>query len=61
MDRLIDVARTAMRGTMARQTAVANNLANTNTAGFRAEIVNASTRWVGGATFQSRAEQARCP
>ncbi len=57
MDRLIDVARTAMRGTMARQTAVANNLANSNTAGFRAEIVNASTRWVGGATFQSRAEQ----
>ncbi len=57
MDRLIDVARTAMRGTMARQTAVANNLANTNTAGFRAEIVNASTRWVGGGTFQSRAEQ----
>ena len=57
MDRLIDVARTAMRGTMARQTAVANNLANTNTAGFRAEIVNASTRWVGGGAFQSRAEQ----
>lgn len=57
MDRLIDVARTAMRGTMARQTAVANNLANANTAGFRAEIVNASTRWVGGPTFQSRAEQ----
>jgi flagellar basal-body rod protein FlgF len=57
MDRLIDVARTAMRGTMARQTAVSNNLANANTAGFRAEIVNASTRWVGGGTFQSRAEQ----
>lgn len=56
MDRLIDVARTAMRGAMARQTAVANNLANVNTAGFRAEIVNASTRWVGGQTFNSRAE-----
>jgi len=56
MDRLVDVARTAMRGAMARQTAVANNLANVNTAGFRAEIVNASTRWVGGQTFNSRAE-----
>ena len=56
MDRLVDIARTAMRGAMARQTAIANNLANANTAGFRAEIVNASTRWVGGPTFNSRAE-----
>lgn len=56
MDRLVDIARTAMRGAMARQTAVANNLANANTSGFRAEIVNASTRWVGGQTFNSRAE-----
>jgi len=45
-----------MRGAMARQTAIANNLANANTAGFRAEIVNASARWVGGQTFNSRAE-----
>jgi flagellar basal-body rod protein FlgF len=57
MDRLVDITRTAMRGSMARQTAVANNLANVNTAGFRAEIVNASTRWIGGPTLQSRAEQ----
>jgi len=57
MDRLIDIARTAMRGSLARQTALANNLANTNTAGFRAEIVNASTRWLAGQTFNSRAEQ----
>ncbi|MCW2390500.1 flagellar basal-body rod protein FlgF [Sphingobium sp. B1D7B] len=57
MDRLTTIARTAMRGTMARQTAVANNLANVNTSGFRAEIANASTRWVGGGAFQSRAEQ----
>lgn len=57
MDRLIDVARTAMRGALARQTAISNNLANVNTAGFRAEMYNASTRWVGGDnTFQSRAE-----
>lgn len=57
MDRLVDIARTAMRGSMARQTAIANNLANANTSGFRAEIVNASARWIGGGTYQSRAEQ----
>ena len=57
MDRLTTIARTAMRGTMARQAAVANNLANVNTTGFRAEIANASTRWVGGGALQSRAEQ----
>lgn len=56
MDRLIDVAKTAMRGTLARQTAIANNLANVNTAGFRAEIYNASTRWLGGQSFETRAE-----
>lgn len=56
MDRLIDIARSAMRGTMARQTAVANNLANADTAGFRAEIVNAQARFVDGAQFKSRAE-----
>lgn len=56
MDRLVDIARTAMRGAMARQTAIANNLANANTAGFRAEIVNASARWLGGDTYNSRAE-----
>lgn len=57
MDRFIDIARTAMRGTMARQSAIANNLANADTTGFRAEIANASTRWIGGSTFNSRAEQ----
>lgn len=56
MDRLIDVARTAMRGTMTRQTAIANNLANANTIGFRQDLVNASTRWVAGPTFDTRAE-----
>jgi len=56
MDRLVDIARTAMRGAMARQTAIANNLANANTAGFRAEIVNASARWLGGDTYNSRAQ-----
>ncbi len=56
MDRLIDIAKTAMRGSQARQTAIANNLANVNTTGFRAEMYNASTRWIGGQGFNSRAE-----
>jgi flagellar basal-body rod protein FlgF len=57
MDRLVDIARTGMRGAMVRQTAIANNLANASTTGFRAEIMNASARWLDGQTFKSRAEQ----
>jgi len=56
MDRLVNTALTAMRGAMARQAAIANNLANVNTVGFRAEIANAETRWVKGATFDTRAQ-----
>lgn len=55
MDRLVDIARTGLRGVMARQTALANNLANANTSGFRAEIVNAQSRWTDGAALKSRA------
>ncbi len=56
MDRLIDVAKTAMRGSLARQTAIANNLANANTTGFRAEMYNASARWTSGQGLNARAE-----
>ncbi|WP_420146338.1 flagellar basal body rod protein FlgF [Sphingobium sp.] len=56
MDRLVNTALTAMRGAMARQAAVANNLANVNTVGFRAEIANAETRWIKGDTFDTRAQ-----
>src|SRR3546814_17857293 len=42
---------------MARQTAIANNLANANTTGFRGEIANASTAWLNGPGFDSRAQQ----
>ena len=56
MDRLVNTALTAMRGAMARQASVANNLANVNTIGFRAEIANAETRWIQGETFDTRAE-----
>lgn len=55
MDRLVDIARTGLRGALARQTATANNLANANTTGFRAEIMNASARWTDGASLKSRA------
>ncbi|MCI4591555.1 flagellar basal body rod protein FlgF [Sphingobium sp. BYY-5] len=56
MDRLVNTALTAMRGAMARQASVANNLANVNTVGFRAEIANAETRWIKGDTFDTRAQ-----
>jgi flagellar basal-body rod protein FlgF len=57
MDKLVDIARTGLRGAMARQTAIANNLANANTTGFRAEIMNASARWIDGSALKSRAAQ----
>lgn len=58
MDRLVDTALTAMRGAMSRQATIANNLANANTVGFRAEIANATTRWIDGETFRTRAQSA---
>ena len=56
MDRLVNTALTAMRGAMARQASIANNLANANTVGFRAEIANAETRWIQGDSFDTRAQ-----
>lgn len=56
MDRLVNTALTAMRGAMARQTAISNNLANVNTIGFRGEIANAETRWIKGDGFDTRAQ-----
>jgi flagellar basal-body rod protein FlgF len=58
MDRLVNTALTAMRGAMARQAAIANNLANVDTVGFRAEVANAETRWINGQTFDTRAQQS---
>ena len=57
MDRLVSTSLTAMRGAMARQAAIANNLANGNTVGFRADIANASTQYIDGQTFKTRAQQ----
>ena len=55
MDRLIHTSLSAMRGAMARQTTVANNLANANTVGFRAEIASQRPLWLRGGEFQGRA------
>jgi flagellar basal-body rod protein FlgF len=55
VDHLIYTSLTAMRGSMARQTATANNLANTQTPGFRAEISEAEAIWLRGAGHDSRA------
>ena len=46
MDRLIYSSLAAMRGAMARQTAIASNLANANTTGFRGELTNAQALWM---------------
>jgi flagellar basal-body rod protein FlgF len=55
MDRLIYTALSGMRGAMARQTTTANNLANANTTGFRAEMSSASALWVRGPGYETRA------
>jgi flagellar basal-body rod protein FlgF len=55
MDRLIYTALSGMRGAMSRQTVTANNLANANTTGFRAELASARSLWVRGDGFESRA------
>ena len=55
MDRLIYTSLTAMRGSMARQTAIANNLANAQTPGFRADMAEAQSLWLKGEGFDTRA------
>lgn len=55
MDRLIYTSLTAMRGSMARQTAIANNLANANTPGFRADLAEAQSLWLDGQQLDTRA------
>ena len=55
MDRLIYTSLSAMRGSMARQTATANNLANAQTPGFRAEISEAQSLWLRGDGANTRA------
>lgn len=56
MDRLIHTSLSAMRGAMSRQTTIANNLANANTVGFRAEFASQRPLWLRGGEFQGRAQ-----
>ncbi len=55
MDRLIYTSLTAMRGAMARQTTIANNLANAQTTGFRADLAETQSLWLDGQGFDARA------
>ena len=55
MDRLIYTSLTAMRGSMSRQTAIANNLANAQTPGFRADMASAQSLWLDGSGLDARA------
>jgi len=54
MDRLIHTSLSALRAAMARQTATANNLANTSTTGFRAEMTSVRPVWLTGVGFNDR-------
>ncbi|WP_033074427.1 flagellar basal body rod protein FlgF [Sphingopyxis sp. MWB1] len=55
MDRLIYTSLTGMRGSMSRQTAIANNLANAQTPGFRADMAEAQSLWLKGGGMGTRA------
>ena len=55
MDRLIYTSLTAMRGSMSRQTAIANTLANAQTPGFRADMAEAQSLWLNGSGANARA------
>lgn len=48
MDRLIYTSLSGMRGSMARQTSTAHNLANVMTPGFRGDLAEAQSLWLGG-------------
>jgi len=55
MDRLIYSSLSAMKAAMARQGTTANNLANANTSGFRAEMTSSQALWMRGDGFDARA------
>ena len=55
MDRLIYTSLSAMRSAQLRQTATANNIANANTPGFRADLADMQTLWLRGGGADTRA------
>jgi len=58
MDKVAYTSLSALRGAMARQAAIANNLANASTTGFRAEMSSVRSLWVQGGGLESRATAA---
>jgi len=57
MDRLIYTALSGMQASMDRQRAIASNMANTNTLGFRAELIEQRAMTVEGHPNEARAMQ----
>lgn len=55
MDKMVHTSLRAMQGIMDRQTAIAHNMANADTTGFRAEIVTAQSLYLSGDGLDSRA------
>ena len=55
MDRLVYTAYSGLRGHMAAQAAIANNIANASTTGFRADKVAFEKLTLTGPTFEARA------
>jgi flagellar basal-body rod protein FlgF len=54
MDRLVYTALSSLRGHMSAQASIANNLANANTVGFKADRVEFEKRTLVGPTFETR-------
>jgi len=57
MDRLIYTALSGMQASMDRQRAIASNMANTNTLGFRAELIEQRAMTIEGHPNEARAMQ----
>ncbi|MBV1918844.1 MAG: flagellar basal body rod protein FlgF [Sphingomonadaceae bacterium] len=55
MDRLIYTAASGMSSSMARQRVIASNMANSQTIGFRAEVLESSPKTLDGASLEVRA------
>lgn len=55
MDKLAYTSVNAMKSLMNRQTAIANNMANSNTVGFKADMVSAKAQYLHGPGHDSRA------
>jgi len=55
MDKLAYTAVNAMKSLMNRQTAIAHNMANSDTVGFKADMVSAKAQYLTGPGHDSRA------